>query len=162
MDNVPNQWVEISFDCLPLRSVGRLDVPMDASPVYRARCERILGAIESHGTHNSYFLYNAECKFHLSNDPTIGTVTFRFEGTLLTDETDTHSSRCDLSTELAWETCDWITEPIVEWLSLSVSRAVLVEFDRYIEVGDLGRTKSRIEELQKQQEDSGGFLGMYL
>ena len=27
-----DRWVEISFDCLPLRSVGRLDIPMDASP----------------------------------------------------------------------------------------------------------------------------------
>ena len=36
-----NRYVEISFDCLPLRSVGRLDIPMDASPKYRERCERI-------------------------------------------------------------------------------------------------------------------------
>ena len=30
-------YVDISFDCLPLRSVTRLDVPIDASPKYRER-----------------------------------------------------------------------------------------------------------------------------
>jgi hypothetical protein len=29
------RYVEIVFDCLPLRSVGRLDIPIDASPKYR-------------------------------------------------------------------------------------------------------------------------------
>ena len=36
-----NRWVEIAFDCLPLRSVGRLDIPIDASPKYRERCEQM-------------------------------------------------------------------------------------------------------------------------
>ena len=97
-------WVEISFDCLPLRSVGRLDIPMDASPAYRERCERIRTAIDTHGSHNSYFLYNALCKFHLSNDEQVGTIAFNFEGTLLTNADDNASQRCDLTCELAWET----------------------------------------------------------
>ncbi len=54
-----DQSVEIAFDCLPLRSVGRLDIPLDASPDFRSRCERIKAAMEKHGTHNSYYLYNA-------------------------------------------------------------------------------------------------------
>ena len=65
------QFVEIMFDCLPLRSVGRLDIPIDASPKYRQRCERIKDEMERHGSHNSYFLYNASCVFHLTNDPTL-------------------------------------------------------------------------------------------
>ena len=54
-----DRWVEISFDCLPLRGIGRLDIPMDASPKYQQRCERIKDAMERHGSFNSYFLYNA-------------------------------------------------------------------------------------------------------
>ncbi|MGE3408570.1 MAG: hypothetical protein AB7I37_17260, partial [Pirellulales bacterium] len=62
------RYVDITFDCLPLRSIGRLDVPIDASPRYRARCERLLKAIEQHGSFNTYYLYNAQCTFHLTND----------------------------------------------------------------------------------------------
>ena len=51
-----NRWVEIEFDCLPLRSIGRFDIPLDASPVYQAKCERIKQAIDQHGSHNSYYL----------------------------------------------------------------------------------------------------------
>ena len=40
-----SEYVEIEFDCLPLRSVGRMDIPIDASPNYRARCERIKHAL---------------------------------------------------------------------------------------------------------------------
>ena len=39
--------VEITFDCLPLRSVGRLDIPIDASPKYRERCLAIKRSIGS-------------------------------------------------------------------------------------------------------------------
>ena len=157
-----SQWVEVSFDCLPLRSVGRLDIPMDASPAYRERCERILTAIDSHGSHNSYFLYNALCKFHMTNEEQIGTIAYRFEGALLTNSEDSKSERCDLQCDLAWETCEWLTEPIVAWFAESVPRSVLVEFDRYISAGDLNRTQQRIEEMQQKLDQSGGFLGMYL
>lgn len=157
-----NQWVEVSFDCLPLRSVGRLDIPIDASPAYRQRCERILEAIDVHGSHNSYFLYNALCKYHLTNDEQIGSIAFRYEGTILTNPEDNKSERSDLQCDLAWETCDWLSEPIVSWLSESVPRSVLVEFDRYIQAGDLDRTQQRIDEMQQKIDQSGGFLGMYL
>src|SRR5262249_6595021 len=62
------RYVEITFDCLPLRSISRMDIPIDASPRYRQRCENIKAAIEHHGSHNSYYLYNAQCVFHLTND----------------------------------------------------------------------------------------------
>ena len=44
-----NRYVDIVFDCLPLRSIGRMDIPLDASPKYRARCERIKHALAVHG-----------------------------------------------------------------------------------------------------------------
>ena len=134
------QYVEIEFDCLPLRSVGRLDIPIDASPKYRARCERIKQALETHGSHNAYFLYNARCTFHFTNEPELGMIQYRFEGTALTDPSDQKTLRCDLHVELARETCDWLTQPVASWLSDSVTKAVEVEFDRFIAAGDLAQT----------------------
>lgn len=157
-----NRWVEISFDCLPLRTVGRLDIPIDASPKYQRRCEAVKGAIDKHGSHNTYYLYNAECKFHLTNDSELGMIQFRFEGTVLTDTTDLKSERCDLQVELIRETCDWLTAPIVKWFEQSVSRAVAIEFDRYIAAGDLQAAKDRIARLQAETEAKGGYVGMYL
>ena len=157
-----NRWVEISFDCLPLRTVGRLDIPIDASPKYRQRCEAVKGAIDKHGSHNTYYLYNAECKFHLTNDSELGMIQFRFEGTALTDSTDLKTQRCDLEVELIRETCDWLTAPIVKWFEQSVSHAVAIEFDRYIAAGDLQAAKDRIARLQAETEQKGGYVGMYL
>ena len=154
--------VEISFDCLPLRSIPRLDIPMDASPKFRQRCERIKQAMEKHGAHNSYYLYHATCKFQLTNKEGFGTMEFRFEGTVLTDASDLHTQTADLQVELARETCDWLTAPVVEWLAQTVGEAVKVEFDRYIEAGDLQKAKQRAERMQAEMEKSGGYVGMYL
>jgi len=156
------RFVEISFDCLPLRSVDRLDAPIDASPAFRARCERILSAIQAHGSHNTYYLYNADCVFHLTNDPEFGRLEFEFDGTVFTDEIDQHAERCALDVRLTRETCDWLTEPIVEWFKETVGRAVRVEFDHYIAAGDLRQTVERIQRLQAETDSSEGFLGMYL
>ena len=157
-----SRWVEITFDCLPLRSVGRLDIPLDASPKFRQHCERVKQAIEKHGTHNSYYLYNAECVFHLVNSDLIGTLQFRFHGTVLTDAEDRATRGCDLSVELVRETCDWLTEPIAHWFAETVPRAVAVEFDRFIAAGDLEKTRERIAKLQQSAESAGGYVGMYL
>ena len=157
-----DRYVEISFDCLPLRSVGRLDIPLDASPKYRARCERIKRSLERHGSLNSYFLYNASCKFRLTNDPAVGMLEYRFDGTVLTDESDQVTRHCDLDAELVRETCDWLTEPAAVWFLETVNRAVMAEFDRYIAAGDLAQTVKRIELLQSQSDEAGGYVGMYL
>ncbi len=157
-----DRWVEISFDCLPLRSVTRLDIPMDASPKYRALCERIKQAIETHGTFNTYYLYNAECIYRLTNRPDHGMLQFRYEGTLFTDSSDLRADRCDLQVELVRETCDWLTEPIVNWFSTSVQHSVCVEFDRFIEAGDLQKTLDRLAKLNEASDEAGGFVGMYL
>jgi hypothetical protein len=158
-----SRFVEISFDCLPLRSVGRLDVPLDASPKHRELCERIKAAIEKHGSHNTYFLYNARCTFHLTNRDDLGMIQFEFTGTALTDAEDCRTERCDLDhVALLQETCEWLTEPIVQWFAESVAHAVAVEFDRYIEAGDLAQAKQRVERIQAASDQSGGYVGMYL
>ena len=156
------QWVEISFDCLPLRSLGRLDVPMDASPKYQQKCQRIMEAISKHGTHNSYFLHNARAVYHLTNHAEFGLLEFRFQGTVLTDPEDRKASSCDLEVELLHETCDWLTEPVVSWFLETVPKSVTIEFDRYIAAGDLEQTKQRIAKIQETSDEAGGFLGMYL
>ena len=157
-----DRWVEIEFDCMPLRTVGRLDIPVDASPKYQAFCLRVKKAIQQHGSFNTYYLYNAKCTFHLTNDQSVGMIQFGFEGTVMTDAEDQHTARCELQANLLRETCKWLNEPVVEWLRESVSHAVCVEFDRYIRAGDLEQTKQRIEQLQAASDEAGGFVGMYL
>ncbi len=157
-----NRWVDIRFDCMPLRSIGRLDIHIDASPRYRRRCEAIKEAMESHGTYNTYYLYNARCIYHLSNNDDVGMIEFRFEGTVLTDQADQKTERCDLEVELLRETCDWLTEPIVAWFIESTPRSVSVEFDRFIAAGDLQETVRRVERIQTESDEQGGFVGMYL
>jgi hypothetical protein len=157
-----NRWVEIVFDCMPLRTVPRLDVPLDASPKLAQKMLRVKAAINKHGTVNSYFLHNATCSFHLTNDPLQGMLQFSFEGVILTDAKDLEARSCDLVVELQKETCSWINQAVVDWLSETVQKAVLVEFNRYIDDGDLSKTVERIRLLEKANEESGGFVGMYL
>jgi hypothetical protein len=157
-----DHFVEITFDCLPLRSISRLDIPLDASPKYRAKLERIKHAIDTHGSLCTYYLHNAKCKFHLTNDPDFGMIEFRFDGTVFTDSTDSHTERADLHVELVHETVDWLTEPVVHWFHESVTHAVLVEFNRYITSGDLAQTVERLKKLESQLDQSGGYVGMYL
>jgi hypothetical protein len=157
-----SRFVEITFDCLPLRSVGRLDIPLDASPKYRERCERIKRALEKHGSHNSYYLHDAGCMFHLTNQPDYGSLEFRFEGTVQTDAQDRETISADLEVTLVRETCDWLTEPVVAWFRETVSKAVIVEFDRYIAAGDLEQAKSRIAAIQARSDQKGGYVGLYL
>lgn len=155
-------FVDIEFDCLPLRSIGRMDIPMDASPKFRARCERIKQLMDAHGTHNTYYLHHARCRFHLTNDAEYGVVEFTFDGVVITDESDQKTHDAVLRAELSRETCDWLTEPVVEWFRGAVSHAVQCEFDRYIAAGDLAQTKERIAAMQASSDQQGGFLGMYL
>jgi len=157
-----SQWVQVKFDCLPLRSITRMDVPLDASPKYRAFCERVKQAMQSHGTFNAYYLYNASCTYHLTNREDVGMLEFQFEGTVLTDTEDVHAERGDLRIDLVRETCDWMTEPVVNWFRDTVVRTVLVEFDRYIEAGDLAKARERLAKMQAASDQSGGYLGLYL
>lgn len=156
------QWVEVEFDCLPLRSVSRLDVPVDASPKYEQFLLRLKAAIETHGSYNSYYLHRGKCVFHLTNDPGSGTIEFHFEGTVLTDGNDLQTRNVDLSIDLGNETCGWLTEKSVSFLTESVQHAVIVDFNRYIAAGDLEKTRERIEKINQQSDDADGYMGMYL
>lgn len=161
-DSELGRWVEVKFDCIPLRTVEKMTIPEDASPKLAQKLARIQSAKATHGTLNTYYLHNASCVFHLTNNPAVGMFQFNFEGVLLTDNQDMKSHSCDLQVELARETCSWVNQSIVDWLAETVQRAVLVEFDRYINAGDLSKTIQRMEAIQKASEESGGFVGMYL
>lgn len=157
-----DRFVDISFDCLPLRSIQRFDVPLDAPIEQEEFVNRVRLAIEKHGRHNTYYLHDATCVYHLTNDPDVALLRFRFEGTVLTATDDQETLECDLDVRLDMETCEWLTEPIVEWFAETVKRAVQVEFNRFIAAGDLERTVRRLEELQAESDAQGGFLGMGL
>ncbi len=154
--------VDISFDCLPLRSVTRLDPPLDASPALAAKWERIKQSIQEHGTHNTYYLHNAFCRFFVTNDPKCGMISFKFEGVVFTDENDSCPRSASLQVTLDQENVPWLEQHVVRWFSETVIHAVCTEFNRYIGAGDPARTRQRLEQLQKTLEDSGGFVGMHL
>ena len=136
--------VDIAFDCLPLRSIGRVDVPIDASPAFRARCERLLQAINAHDNQNAYFLYNTRCTYRLANSEIDNMLRFTFDGTVLTDRSDCTAELAELAVELVAETCGGVPAAALEWLRGVVQRAVLVEFDRFISAGHLA---ARVAEL---------------
>ena len=102
------------------------------------------------------------CIYHLTNHPDLGMLEFRFEGVVLTDAEDVRTQGSDLTVQLVRETCAWLSEPVVHWFRESVQHAVRVEFDRYIEAGDLEKTRQRIARLQAESDQLEGFLGMYL
>jgi hypothetical protein len=156
------QAVEITFDCVPLRSLGRLDVPLDATPEEQAIGRKIQAAAKKHGLFNSFYLCNARCVFHLTNHAEVGMIEFRFEGTVLTDQDDQKTIGCDLQVELEKENCPWLNSLAVGWLKDTVIEAVKIEFDRYIKAGDLQKTIRRIELLQAETEAHGGYMGMGL
>jgi len=154
--------VDIQFDCLPLRSVTRLDPPLDASPGLAAKWKRIKNAIQEHGSHNSYFLHNASCRFYVTNNPDVGMIAFKFEGVLFTDSSDAKAIRCALDVELDQENVPWLEQHVVKWFEETVANAVIEEFNRFIQAGDSEKTKQRLEQLDKTLVDSGGYLGMGL
>lgn len=151
--------IDIAFDCLPLRSVGRVDIPLDASPEFRARLEHLKRAIDKHGVENAYFLYNSRCIYRLANSDIEGMLRFAFEGTLLTDRSDAKAASADLTVELVSETCAGLPAVVLDWFCGAVERAVLVEFDRFITAGHLER---RVDELERMTHlaELAAFKGM--
>ena len=156
------RWVEIEFDCLPLRSINRLDVPVDASPVYEQFVLRVKAAMERHGSHNTYYLHRGQCTYHLTNDSERGSIVFAFEGTVMTDAADRRTRSIELNVRLDRETCSWLSEPFVACLAESVQHAVVIDFDRYLDAGDLKKTEERIRKINEQSDSADGFVGMYL
>lgn len=162
MSNISGQWVEIEFECLPLRSITRTDIPVDASPKYEQFILRVKKAMQRHGTHNTYYLHRGRCGFHLTNDPDRGMIQFAFEGTAMTDTSDIKTRSLDLQMTLQAETCGWLNERIVDFFIESTKQAIAVEFDRYIAAGDLDQTRARLEALDQQDQASAGYIAMYL
>jgi len=152
--------VDIAFDCLPLRSVGRVDVPLDASPAFRARCEDLKQAIDRHGAQNAYYLYNARCVYRLANSEIDGMLRFSFAGTVLTDLSDCRADRADLTIELAADTTGAAMTPdVLAWFRQAVERAVLIEFDRFISAGQLAERVSQLGQINSLS-DLPDFAGM--
>lgn len=151
--------VEISFACLPLRSVGRLDVPLDASPLYRARYENLVAAVDRYDLDRTYFLYDAHCVFRLANSEVENMLRFDFEGIVRTDTSDLLTESAELRVTLASETCNGVPEAVLEWFKGRVEKAVIVEFDRFIAAGQL---KDRTAQLGRCERlsDVAGFSGM--
>jgi hypothetical protein len=145
--------VDISFDCLPLRSVGRVDVPLDASPGYRARGERLQRAIEKHGRENAYFLYNTRCVYRLANSDIDNMLRFSFDGVVLTDRSDAKAAGADLTVELRSETCGPMSPELLAWFHRVVERAVLIEFGHFINAGRLADVA---------EGDASDYMGMNL
>lgn len=129
--------VDIAFDCLPLRSVGRLDVPLDASDALRSRLARLKAAMEEFGAERTYFLYNAHCIFRFANSEIAGACRFEFEGVVRTDAGDRKFQDAQLHMHLASETCGGVPPEVETWLANRVSQAVGVEFDRFIAAGQI-------------------------
>jgi hypothetical protein len=151
--------VDIAFDCLPLRSVARVDIPLDASPAFRARCEHLQQAIEAHPVQNAYFLYNTRCTFRLANSDIDSMLRFSFDGTLLTDRSDCKADQADLDVLLTAETCGGVPASALDWLNVIVKRAVLIEFDRFISDGQLAVRLHALGEVENINEIAG-FAGM--
>jgi hypothetical protein len=156
------RWVEINFDCLPLRSVACFSPPLDASHEEADLYRKLREAAQKHGIHNAYYLHGGKCVFHLTNHEQIGMLNFRFDGVVLTDEKDMNTLQCDLTVELAGDTCEWLVASVVDWFAESVQQAVKVEFDRFIAAGDLDKTYKRLERLQEESDAKGGYLGLGL
>lgn len=125
-------YVQIEFDCVPLGTVAQLRPPLDASPEYRQRCERIAEAIARHGSRRAYWLENAHCTFRLANSEVVGMVRFEFSGVVRTDPSDAHSEHLELNVRLAAETCGGMPDQVRIWFAQQVERAVAAEFDRFL------------------------------
>src|SRR5262245_59878803 len=151
--------VDIAFDCLPLRSLPRVDIPLDASPAFRARCERLRKALDAHAGENAYYLYNTRCTYRLANSDIDNMLRFSFDGTLVTDRSDCKAARADLDIVLTADTCGGVPPAAMDWLRGIVRRAVLIEFDRFISDGRLAARKDELGGVDSIA-NVGGFAGM--
>jgi hypothetical protein len=153
--------VDIAFDCLPLRSVGRMDAPLDASPVFRARYENLIAALEKYGPDRTYFLYDARCVFRLANSEVENMLRFEFEGIVRTDASDLLTESADLTVKLASETCGGVPDVVLTWFKGRVEKAVAIEFDRFIAAGQLKDRTAHLGQVERLS-DVAGFSGMNL
>lgn len=155
MADISPPGVDIAFDCLPLRSVGRLDIPLDASESFRRRAEQMQLAIQTYGAERTYFLYNARCIFRFANSEIEGACRFEFEGIARTDAGDRTCEEVVLNVTLASETCGGVPAEVQGWLGQQVHRAVTVEFNRFIAAGQLASRSDELGEIDSLANISG-------
>ena len=154
--------VSIVFDCLPFRRVSHAGMPLDASDEQIALWKRFRAAMTKHGTKNTYFLYNADCTFQLTNGPA-SRLRFLFEGTLCTDENDERPIEADLVSRLADnELAVPLSDDVLGFFEAVLRRAVMEEFGHFIEAGNLKRTLDQQEQVLRQWDENRGFVGMYI
>ncbi|QEG34341.1 hypothetical protein [Bythopirellula goksoeyrii] len=151
--------VDIAFDCLPLRSIGRLDAPLDAPAEYRRRHEQLVSAMERFGPDRTYFLYNARCVFHLANSEIEGMVRYEFDGIIRTDASDLLTETVELDARLASETCGGLPDQVETWFKDRVEKAVAIEFDRFVAAGQLSQRSSELGQ-DVNPSNLAGFSGM--
>lgn len=145
MDATDDPVVEIQFDCLPLKRVGRVDVPLDASESFRKRIEHLKRMVEKHDAGRAYFLYDARCVFRTANSDVEGLLRFEFEGAVLTDAGDRKTAAVDIESRLTSNTCGELPPAVLSWLAERVEAAIAIEFDRYIAAGQLEAREAEFE-----------------
>ncbi len=153
--------VDIAFDCLPLRSIGRLDAPLDAPPEFRRRHAHLVAALERFGPERTYYLYNARCVFRLANSEIEGMVRFDLEGIVHTDASDLLTEHVELEVTLASETCGGIPPEVEAWFKTRVEKAVAIEFDRFIAAGQLSQRSTDLGH-DVDLANLAGFSGMHV
>ena len=151
--------VLIQFECFPFRSASRLDVPFDAPEPYQALCRRFVKALQQNGVEHTYYVFNASIEFHLANQSG-NSLKFQFEGTVWTDKDDQEVEKLDISTELIHSDWDDLDRSVMTFFQTVIQRAVRVEFNRYIQDGELARAITRAQNAMLESEHSGGFMGM--
>ena len=92
--------VEIAFDCLPLRSVGRFDPPLDAADDVVEFYDRLRRAAAKHGAAERLLPPPGVLRLSFDQRPEVGMVEFAFEGVVLTDADDLKTRQCDLEVRL--------------------------------------------------------------
>lgn len=153
--------VDIAFDCLPLRSVARLDVPLDASEAVKQRGARIKAAYEAYGPERTYFLYNARCVYRFANSEVEGVCRFAFEGIIRTDAGDRKCEHASLDVCLVSETCGGVPAAVAAWLAQRVQHAVAIEFDRFMAAGSLSGGDAKAGQLRDLGDLAGpGGMGV--
>jgi hypothetical protein len=152
--------VAIVFECLPFRLVGHAGMPLDASEEQMALWRRFRAAMAKHGTANTYFLYNADCTFRLSNGGD-GAVRFLFEATVRTDEKDEHPIHADVACQLAeTDFAKPFANDVLKFFRDAVRRALLAEFQLFIDAGNLKRALAQKEHILQEWDRNRGFIGI--
>ena len=137
MNVEPLLVVDIAFDCVPLRSLGRLNAPLEGREAAQRQVARAKAALARFGAERTYLLENARCVFHFANSEVEGACRFEFDGAVHTDAGDRKCDETMLEVRLVSDTCGGVPAAVEGWLAERVRQAVAIEFDRFIAAGQL-------------------------